>query len=70
MTVRATFTCDACKKDLTFTQSAREYRLALTAQPMIAMPGTAPDRASAKAPLLEEPLHFCNVDCLKKWATA
>lgn len=68
MTVRATFTCDACKKDLTFTQSARDYRLALIAQPMIARPGNVPDRASAKAAPLEEPLHFCNIDCVKKWA--
>jgi hypothetical protein len=70
MTVRATFTCDACKKDLTFTSNAREYRLALMAQPMLAMPGNAPERASAKASPLEEPLHFCDVKCLKSWATS
>ena len=70
MTVRATFTCDACKKDLTFTSNAREYRLVVMAQPMLGMPGNTPDRASVKASPLDEPLHFCDTKCLKTWSTS
>jgi hypothetical protein len=67
MTVRATYTCDCCKKDLTFASSPRDQRLAVVVQSKIVIPGTSLNK-TAKEPLLLEPLHFCDRACLKKWA--
>lgn len=65
-------TCDGCEKDLTagtvfgrVSRTAHEYRYALSSESLYNDPEWQ-SYVISHAPL-RNPLHFCNVSCLKSW---
>lgn len=64
-----TTVCDHCGKDLSHTARAMDYRLVLACEPVRRRPGSNEplDTTTSVIPI-DRPHHFCNVDCLMRWA--
>lgn len=62
---KTTYTCDQCNKDLTYTGAVPAYRISLFAEKLF-------HQANAIAaiyiyPPIDEPHHFCGLNCLHEW---
>ena len=59
--------CDACMADILYANDGPEWRLVVKAEPRCHKPNV-PVHAVFKPPPLEDDLHFCSIECLKKWS--
>ena len=66
MKALTTYGCDYCNGDLTTTGYSEEYRIAVSSQAMGHSDGAVFSMALDDP--VPEPLHFCDMKCLKEWA--
>jgi hypothetical protein len=65
MTKTAKITCDGCNNDLTHSSNCEDYRLALINESVPSLGGFV--KSMIAHPAIKDDVHFCGVDCLRKW---
>ena len=58
--------CDDCDNDLTNSGNAMSWRIVVDSQHVLSFPGM-PVTHMYMAPQIQGPLHFCGLDCLRRW---